>query len=303
MSPPARSAEQRRAALARAMESRRARADLIQRLRDGRVLASEVLDQVDDEPTIAALPVRAFLQALPGIGPGRAEDALQRLDISSSRRLRGLGDRQRAALRSWLVRREERSPRASIAPTHRAPLIVVSGPSGVGKSTVVRAALEQAPDAWLSVSATTRTPRPGEVDGREYHFVSPGEFESMVHEGQLLEWAEYAGRRYGTPRRPVEEHRAQGRPVLLEIEVHGARQVRTSAPDALLVFIAPPSGEALVERLERRGTEDRAAVQRRLTIASEELKAQGEFDVVLVNDDVHATATALIACVRDAVAP
>ena len=215
--------------------------------------------------------------------------------------MRGLGDRQRGALRDWLIQREGRA--AARVRTGPAPLVVVSGPSGVGKSTVVRAALEQAPNAWLSVSATTRAPRPGEEDGREYYFVSMEAFDAMIEDDQLLEWAEYDGRRYGTPRGPVEDHRAAGRPVLLEIEVHGARQVRAAAPDALLVFIAPPSPEVLVQRLARRGTEDPVAVQRRLAIATEELAAQGEFDVVLVNDDVHGTATALVAFLGDAVAP
>lgn len=254
-----------------------------------------------DDPAIGALQVRWLLLALPGIGQGRAAEVMTELDISPGRRLRGLGVRQRAALLSWLTAFEARARRRSAGgarsgtrATPMAPLVVVSGPSGVGKSTVVRAALEQHPNAWLSVSVTTRPPRAGETDGREYRFVSPAAFDDLVATGALLEWAEYAGNRYGTPRQPVFEQRARGVPVLLEIEVHGARQVRASAPDATLIFIAPPSEEILVARLAGRGTEDRQAMDRRLAIAREELHAQVEFDVVLVNADVQHTAAALV---------
>jgi len=180
-----------------------------------------------------------------------------------------------------------------------APLVVVSGPSGVGKSTVVQEVLRQAPEVWLSVSATTRSPRPGEVDGEHYFFVSPDQFDQLINDGELLEWAQFAGNRYGTPRGPVQERRDQGIPVILEIELFGARQVREADRGARLVFLAPPSWEVLETRLRGRGTESEQAVESRLEAARVEIAAQGEFDDVVVNTDVHEAAQTLVGFLHD----
>ena len=165
-------------------------------------------------------------------------------------------------------------------------LTVITGPSGVGKGTLVQRLLERNPSVWLSVSATTRAPREGEQDGVSYFFHSRQRFDALVADGGLLEWAEFAGNCYGTPRAPVEAQLATGRPVLLEIELEGARQVRRSFADAAQIFLAPPSFEELERRIRGRGTDQEEAILRRLARAKEELEAKAEFDAVVVNDDL-----------------
>jgi guanylate kinase len=176
-----------------------------------------------------------------------------------------------------------------------ARLTVLSGPSGVGKSTVVAVLRTECPEIWLSVSVTTRPPRPGEVDGREYHFVRDADFDRMVAGGELLEWAAFAGYRYGTPRAPLAGKLAAGIPSLLEIDLAGARQVRQAVPDALLVFLAPPSWPELVRRLTGRGTEPADVIERRLALARVELAAEDEFDVTLINTSVQDVCHQLVA--------
>ncbi len=174
-------------------------------------------------------------------------------------------------------------------------LTVLSGPSGVGKSTVVAELDRSCPEIWISVSVTTRKPRPGEVDGREYHFVDDDEFDRLVASDALLEWARFAGNRYGTPRAPLTEKLEAGVSCLLEIDVAGARQVRRAAPHAQLVFLAPPSWDELVRRLTGRRTEPPEVLARRLEAAREELKAADEFDVTLVNTSVKDVCRQLVA--------
>jgi guanylate kinase len=183
----------------------------------------------------------------------------------------------------------------------RGRLVVLAGPSGVGKSSVVRELRTLYPDLWFSVSATTREQRPGEVDGVDYHFVTSDEFDRMVEKDALLEWAEIhrGTHRSGTPRAPIEERLAAGKPALVEVDLQGARNLRKTMPEALLVFISPPSWEALVERLVGRGTESPEIVERRLATAREELAAQEEFDEVVVNTDLRSTAEQLLKLMLD----
>jgi len=176
-----------------------------------------------------------------------------------------------------------------------AQLTVLSGPSGVGKSTVAARLRSECPWIWQSVSVTTRSPRPSEKDGREYFFVSQDEFSRMAAGGELLEYAEFAGNRYGTPRGPVQERLESGAPALLEIDVAGARQIRAAAGNALLIFMAPPSWAELERRLIGRNTEPPDVIRRRLEAARDELAAAGEFDITLVNTSVRAVCQQLVA--------
>lgn len=185
-----------------------------------------------------------------------------------------------------------------VPPARQPRLTVLSGPSGVGKSTVVAHMRKAHPEVWLSVSCTTRKPRPGEREGVQYFFVDDEQFDKLIANGELLEWAEFAGNRYGTPRQAVLDHLEAGVPVLLEIDLQGARQVRETMPEARLVFLAPPSWDELVRRLTGRGTESPEVIERRLEAARVELAAESEFDTTLVNTSVEDVARELLALLR-----
>jgi guanylate kinase len=178
----------------------------------------------------------------------------------------------------------------------RGRLIVLAGPSGVGKSSIVAGLRAALPELHFSVSATTRAPRAGEVDGRDYRFVGPAGFDALIARGELLEWAEIHGglQRSGTPRAPVEEALAAGRPVLVEVDLQGARAVKAAMPESVTVFVAPPTLDELARRLRGRGTETEAQFARRLQTAQEEMASRHEFDVVVVNDDVQAVVRRLV---------
>ncbi|WP_312676545.1 guanylate kinase [Microbacterium sp.] len=273
------------AASRRAVAARRERAALKHDVAMRVITPQELLQRALDDPAspAGAMRVPDFLTALPAIGEGKRDRILADLEISPVKRLGGLGVRQRVALQRWLDGRfPPLQPRAG-----RSRLIVLAGPTAVGKGTVAAHIKEHHPEILLSVSATTRKPRPGEVDGEHYFFVDDAAFDELIRSGALLEHATvHNAYRYGTPRAPIEQALADGRTVLLEIDLQGARQVRAAAPDATLVFLTPPSWDELVQRLVGRGTEDDEERTRRLKTAKVELAAQGEFDYRVVNDDV-----------------
>lgn len=275
-----------RAAASRlAVAARRARASLKRDLATRVITPQEAMRRAEADATSAAgtLRVTEFLTALPAIGEGKRDRLLAEMRISPVKRLGGLGARQRDALWSWLdARFPEPRPRPG-----RSSLVVLAGPTAVGKGTVAAHIRDHHPDVMLSVSATTRSPRPGEVDGQHYFFIDDAEFDRLIAEGELLEWATVHGvHRYGTPRGPIDRAIAEGRPVLLEIDMQGAFQVRQAEPRATLVFLLPPSWDELGDRLVGRGTENADERARRLRTARVELASQGEFDYRIVNDDV-----------------
>ncbi len=284
----------RAAASRRAVAARRARAALKRDVATRVITPQELLRRglADPGSPAGAMRVPEFLTAIPAVGEGKRDRILADLAISPVKRLGGLGARQRRELQDFLDRRwPEPRPRPG-----RSRLIVLAGPTAVGKGTVAGYIKEHHPEIHLSVSATTRPPRPGEVDGEHYFFVDDAEFDRLIQTGALLEHATVHNRhRYGTPRGPIERVLGEGGTVLLEIDLQGARQVRAADPSAALVFLAPPSWDELVHRLVGRGTEDAEERARRLRTARTELAAQGEFDFRVVNDDVATAAEEVVA--------
>lgn len=279
----------RAAASRAAVLARQERARLKARLRAGEVSPLKVLEQAADPVSVAArLRATDFLMSLPAIGVTKAMRILQELNISDRKRLGGLGVSQRDRLESFV---RERFGLNSQSPA----LTVLAGPTAVGKGTVVAHIREHFPTIRHSISATTRPPRPGEVDGKDYFFVSDEQFDRMLASDELLEWATvHQQHRYGTPRRPIEAAAAAGERVLLEIDLQGARQVRHSMPNARLIFLAPPSWDELVSRLVKRGTENEEERARRLETAKLELDAADEFDVIIVNESVQLAAESIV---------
>lgn len=275
-----------------AVAARRARAAVKRAVATGERRALDVAETGwTAEPTApeATLRVRELLLSIPSLGPTRADRVLEELGISPSKRVGGLGVRQRIRLREYLLGRDERRGAA------RSRLVVLAGPTAVGKGTVSRHIRESYPEVLLSVSATTRPPRPGEIDGEHYYFVSDDEFDRMIRDGEFLEYATvHNASRYGTPRPPIDDALVDGKSVLLEIDLQGARSVKAAMPEALLVFLLPPSWEELVRRLVGRGTEDPAEQARRLETAKVELGAQDEFDVRVVNREVGQAAREVV---------
>jgi guanylate kinase len=283
MQPPKISNRFRRKAGEKAVAARRERATIKALVASGELFFFDLFN--DERKSIARMKLIDLLQSVPGIGKVRAELILDRTKISPSRRIGGVGHRQLELLREEFLLMKN-SPQSG-------KLLVVSGPSGVGKSTITNK-LRTDERFWISVSVTTRRIRTGEVDGVDYHFVSDDKFEEMIKANEFLEFAEFAGAKYGTPKKAVESALQSGKNVILEIELNGARQVRKSSKEAIMIFIEPPSWEELTTRLTNRGTESENSTLARLDRAKEELSAASEFDYVLVNHEVEQSVSELV---------
>lgn len=282
--PPQLTPEERAKALAKAKLSRQVRAALKVRIKSTELTISQVFEIATTDESIAKMRVLELIESIPGMGKVRAKAVMERLNISLTRRIQGLGRHQIESLIQEF---------ATPSGKEKGKLLVLSGPGGVGKSTVAKALKVSSP-FYVSVSATTRSPRFNEVEGIDYHFYSHDQFSEAISRGDFLEWAEFAGNRYGTPRKAVEDALRDGKNVLLEIEISGAKQVKEKMQEALLIFLEPPTWEELVSRLEGRGTDSAERRAARLALAQEEMAAASFFDKVVINTEVEKVVATLI---------
>ena len=283
MLPPRLSSRARRRAGEKAVIARQDRAKVKEQVALGELFFFDLFK--DERKSILRMKLMDLLQSVPGIGRTRAQIIFERTNISPSRRIGGVGHRQIELLRQefLLIKNSRKSGK----------LLVVSGPSGVGKSTITNR-LRTDERFWISVSVTTRAMRTGETEGIDYIFVAENKFSQMIKDNEFLEWANFAGSKYGTPKKAVAEALQDGKNVILEIELNGARQVRKNSMNAILIFIEPPSWEELTARLINRGTESEQSTQARLDRAKEELSAAVEFDYVVINHQVEQSVAELV---------